>query len=133
MRVRCASNSGSRLPEEYLDPAANLHRSTNFPLTIGAEYAVYAVLIRPGGVWFQLSDDNELPYPMAYPAPLFDIVDGRPSRHWTFALTTDHADHLALFAIPEWTADRYFYDRLTNGAQRDVAIFSRAKAMMDAE
>jgi hypothetical protein len=133
MRVRCVANSPKLLSADYLNPAANLNRGTAFPLTIGAEYVVYAVWIRPSGVWFQLSDDNELPYPMAYPAPLFDIVEGKPSRCWTFALTPHHADHVALLAIPEWTGDRYFYDRLTDGAQHDVTIFARARAMMDAE
>ena len=133
MKLRCQSNAATTLPASYLDPRAGLDRNFVFPLTVGEAYVVYALLFRRDGVWYQLCDDNDLPYPMAYPAPLFELTSGKLSRYWTFALTPQHADHLAILAISEWAQDRFFYDRLTDGSREDVAVFARARGLMDRE
>ncbi len=133
MRVICRTNNATKLPSNYLDPRAGLDQHFVFPLTVGRSYVVYGLLFRDAQVWYLLADDNELPYPMAYPAPLFEVQSGRPSKHWVFALTPETSSQHALFAAPAWTADTYFYDRLTNGEDREVREFARMRAVMDEE
>jgi hypothetical protein len=94
---------------------------------------VYGLLLRDAQVWYLLADDNELPYPMAYPAPLFEIKNGHPSKSWVFALTPEADAHYAVFAAPAWTADPYFYDRLTDGEERAVREFARMRVIIDEE
>jgi hypothetical protein len=135
MKVRCSANTGAELPESYLDPRAGRTRSLVFPLTVGAIYTVYAMLFRSDGIWYHLINDDGLPYPMAYPAPLFDITSSKLSCYWYFATTPQDAKyhHLAVLAIRQWAQDAYFYDRLTSGIPEDVATFTRARALMDRE
>lgn len=133
MRIRCISDVGRSVPAEYLDPRANLGPATQFPLTVGKKYTVYALGFRAGGVWYYLCDDHNLPWPIPYPAPLFDVVDGRVSQLWQYAFTPDNKDHVAILAPVEWSRDAYFYDRLTDGAEREVALFRDVRRTMDGE
>jgi hypothetical protein len=133
MRVRCISNSASLLPNPYLDERYGLGSESVFPLTAGRLYVVYAIFIRFDSFWFQIQDDDEWPYPIAYPAPLFEVVSGRISALWRFALTPSHADHVALFAPEAWVADPFFYDRLTDGHPTEVAVFQSDKQTIDRE
>lgn len=133
MRVICRTIQAAGLPSNYLDPRASLDQHFVFPLTVGRSYVVYGLLFRDAQVWYLVADDNELPYPMAYPAPLFEVQNGRPSKHWIFALTPETRSHHALLAVPAWTADPYFYDRLTNGEDREVREFARMRVAIDEE
>jgi hypothetical protein len=133
MRVICRTNLAARLAANYLDLRAGLAQSFVFPLTVSQSYVVYGLLLRDNQVWYLVADDNDLPYPMAYPAPLFEVQNGRPSQHWVFALTPDSSVHHALLAAPAWTDDAYFYDRLTNGDESAVREFDRMRALMDEE
>lgn len=133
MIVHCVGNTGKLLPEEYLDSRGGYLRETEFPLTVSKTYVVYALALRQGQVWYYLLDDNELNYPVHYPAPLFRIVDNKLSDHWRFRFTPEHLDHLALFAFEEWVADPYFYDRLTDGIEQDVSLFWKMKDVIDSE
>ena len=103
------------------------------PLTPGKAYVVYAIAFRSGQVWLYVTDDDELYYPLSYPAALFNVVDARVSRHWHFRQTPGHLDHTAILAIPEWAGDRFFYDRLTDREDRECEVFTVAKQAMDAE
>jgi hypothetical protein len=55
------------------------------------------------------------------------------ARCWEFVFTPDHGDHLGLISFPEWTRDRFFYDKLTDGNTREVEIVKRRKKVIDLE
>src|SRR5712692_3366746 len=133
MKIVCVGNTGRALPDSYLDPRAGYLQDMEFPLTLGKLYVVYALAIRDNQVWYYVSDDDELYYPGQKPAPLFEVVDNKVSKYWRYAFTPKHLDHLALFAFEEWTSDAYFYDRLTDGNEREVSIFRKIKLLMDSE
>jgi hypothetical protein len=133
MIVRCDANKGSRLPEAYLNPAAGFTKQIEFDLAVGHDYVVYALAVRQGLVWYYLSGDVHPFYPVSYPAPLFSIVDNRLSRYWVFSYTPNHPDHEMLIAFQDWSVDRFFYDRLTDGAEAETATFARHKSLIDSE
>ncbi|MEK6302975.1 MAG: hypothetical protein AABO41_19870 [Acidobacteriota bacterium] len=134
MKVVCVSNSGKSLPRNYLDSRRGYDSASEFPITVGQEYVVYALALRKNEqVWYYISDDDGLYYPHRYPAPLFEGVDSRLSQYWRFAFTPEHLDHAALFAFEEWVRDEYYYDRLTDKVEDDVSKFSEMKHLMDLE
>ena len=133
MIATCRSNTGETLTDAWLEPAVNLDHRTELPLTVGRAYVVYAVALQNGKLWFYVADDNGLYYPMRYAAPLFEITDDRVPSAWHFRMTPGHLDHDALFAIEEWVADRFFYDRLTDGNTAEVRLFASARKRLDAE
>jgi len=134
MRVRCLSAAAQTLPSQYLDARAGLHAEYRFDLTRGREYVVYAVWFNGERVWYQLVDDCGLAWPIRFPAPLFEVIDGSVSKYWCYAFTPDHSDHRSGILAPEaWARDAFFYDRLTDGVEAEVATFSRARSDMDQE
>lgn len=133
MKVRCIANTGQSLPDQYLDARVGYTPEMEFPLTLEREYVVLAIALRQHQVWYFLSDDDDLYYPAATPAPLFQVCDDRLSKYWRYAFTPDHGDHIALFAFPAWVADEYFYDRLTDGKEPEVLVYREMKLLMESE
>lgn len=134
MKVLCISNSRTAVPENYLDIHTGTASTSEVPITVGKEYVVYGLALQKNAqVWYYISDDDGLYYPFHYPAPMFQVVDGRPSKYWRFAFTPEHLDHIALFGFEEWVRDEYFYDRLTNGEESEVSTFRTMKQLMDSE
>lgn len=134
MKVLCISNSRAAVPENYLDVHKGDSHSSDFPLTVGKEYFVYALALQTNAqLWYYIFDDDGLYYPFHYPAPMFRVADSRLSRYWRYAFTPGHLDHIALFAFEEWVSDEYFYDRLTEGNQEEVSRFRKMKQLMDSE
>lgn len=133
MKVVCTANSGAILPDAYLDPRAGYDTRTEFRLTAGKEYIVYALAFRNMQVWYYIVDDAELWCPVHHPAPLFEVTDNTLSQYWRYRFTPEHLDHLVLFAFAEWASDPYFYDRLTDHAENEVLVFERMRALMDSE
>ncbi len=129
MRIRCIANTGASLPESYINPAQGYKKETEFPLTIGKEYNVYALKEWQGSVWYYICDDNYMYYPMQNPAPLFEVVDSRVSKYWRFKL---HPNGLLKIAFEQWLSDTYFYDKLTD-QKEEVLVFEKVKELMDAE
>jgi hypothetical protein len=135
MLVRCVSTSVVDLPLSYSREGSVYGEDYVPPLTVGKTYVVYAATAASGGMWYYLADDNELYYPVWYPAPLFGVVDGRLSRYWIYGYTLlerGEADY-PIFAFKEWATDPYFYDRLTDGDGPAVAIYQKYKNLMDRE
>jgi hypothetical protein len=130
MRIRCIANTGTSLPKSYIDPAQGYKKETEFPLTIGKEYTVYALKEWQGSVWYYICDDNYMYYPMQNPAPLFEVVDSRVSQYWRFKL---YPNGLLKIAFEQWFSDIYFYDKLTDQKEEEVLIFEKVKELMDAE
>ena len=130
MRIRCIANTGTFLSETYLDPAVGRTKETEFQLTIGKEYTVYALYQWQGSIWYYICDDQYTYYPQQNPAPLFEVVDNRLSSYWRFKV---YPNGLLKLAFSEWLSDQFFYDKLTDGEQREVLIFEKVKELMDAE
>ena len=130
MRIRCIANTGTFLSETYLDPAVGRTQETEFQLTIGKEYTVYALYQWQGSIWYYICDDQYTYYPQQNPAPLFEVVDNRLSSYWRFKV---YPNGLLKLAFSEWLSDQFFYDKLTDGEQREVLIFEKVKELMDAE
>lgn len=135
MRVRCETNRGVDLPVDYLDIAGGFTRETIFPLRPGAEYIVYALTVRRGGIWYYLIDERGVNYPVWSPAPLFTVTDSRISRYWLFGfrdLGSRNGD--AVFAFSEWATNPMdYYDRLSDGDMEAVLIFRKYRGLMDLE
>jgi len=59
------------------------------------------------------------------------------SRHWVFSASVENRSYgpvvSELFTFPEWARDRAFYERLLDGDQAAVDVFSQYKSLMDAE
>src|SRR5579871_5531772 len=87
MKVICIARRGETLPEEYLDSRLPRTRETDFHLTVGKEYVVYAIGVSAEQVWYYVVDDDNLWFPIRKPAPLFKVVDDRVSHHWRVKLT----------------------------------------------
>jgi hypothetical protein len=132
MLVKCVHARAGALPADYWE-YRGFSEETPFPLTPGRVYLVCAIAFRSDQVWFFIHDDDDLPWPIQYPAPAFSIVDARPSVHWRFRLTQGHADHYAILAMEPWAQDDHFYDRLTDGAERELTLFRQAKRAMEFE
>ncbi|MGK7924596.1 MAG: hypothetical protein AB4290_04960 [Spirulina sp.] len=130
MKIRCIANTGASLPDSYLDPRRGYKKDTQFPLTIGKSYTVYAFYVKQGRVWYYICEDNGMYYPMRSPAPLFEVVDNRMSAYWRLKLSPNG---LLEVAFEEWFSDPYFYDKLTDGEEKEVLIFEQLKELMDAE
>ena len=130
MRIRCIANTGAYLPKSYIDPAKGYKKETEFSLTVGKDYTVYALKEWQGRVWYYICDDNYMYYPMQNPAPLFEVIDSRLSKYWRFNL---YPNGLLKIAFEQWFADPYFYDKLTNQEEEKVLIFEQVKELMDAE
>lgn len=130
MRIRCIANTGASLPESYIAPAKGYKKETEFPLTVGKDYTVYALKEWKGSVWYYICDDNSMYYPMQNPAPLFEVIDNRMSKYWRFKL---YPNGLLKIAFEQWFSDTYFYDKLTNQEEAEVLIFEKVKELIDAE
>jgi hypothetical protein len=130
MIIRCIANTGASLPESYLNPGVYLTPKTQFNLTIGKEYIVYALRAYQENAWYYICDDNYTYYPMQNPAPLFEVVDDRVSKYWRLKL---EPNGVLRIAFEEWFADPYFYDKLTDQEEAEVSIFEKVKERMDAE
>ena len=133
MTVRCISNTDVGLPaslEKY-----GYRGGRPLPLTVGKDYVVYGIGFLNSEIWYFIENDDagSLRYPNREPAQLFTVLEGSIPRCWEFAYTPDHGDHSALMTFSEWTTDRYFYDRLTDGQTREVEIFKRRKRAIDTE
>lgn len=130
MKVCCISNTGVSLPDSYIISDLGYNLETQFQLTLGREYLVYAIYEWQGNVWYYICDDNYSYYPQQNPAPLFKVVDKTLSKHWKFELAPNG---LLTIAFQEWFDDSEFYDKLTDMDEEAVSIFKRVKNIMDSE
>ena len=130
MRVTCLASSGKSLPASCLDEPAGITRDTEFPLTIGAVYVVYAITTFHGHCWYYVFDDNRQPYPVWRLAPLFEISDPLLSPDWVVGYVRKGQDDegFPLISFPEWARDHFFYERLVDGDASAVAVFEARRA-----
>jgi hypothetical protein len=118
-----------------LDPRAGLDADTEFPLEVGKAYVVFALTVYRGYVWYYLCNENYTYYPAWSPSPLFDVVEGTISRYWVYNHwhPRDEGGGYPIMAFDDWANDLYYYDRLTDGDEREVSIFRRYKRLIEEE
>ncbi len=135
MRVTCMTTSGSSLPLSSLDELAGITRETEFALTIGAVYVVYAITTFHGHCWYYVFDDDLQPYPVWNLASLFEIPDPSLPRDWVVGYVRKGADDegCPLISFPEWASDHLFYERLVDGDGDAVAVFEARRVSAEGE
>lgn len=162
MLVRCIANTAADLPAHYINPAPYGYPkvTTDYDLTVGREYTVYAVESWEDKVAFYIGDDGKWGYPLRIPAPLFEVIDGQPSRFWKIGvresesrgvrwgtvsivlirlklrkwLPRDMRTHSCLLmGFPAWVEDPYFYDDLTDWKPEAKQVWDNFRHLMDLE
>ena len=125
MIVRCVTNSGATLPIVNIEPRRGYDRSTEFPLTVGRDYCVFALTVFLGSAWYYVLDDDGNDWPTWAPSALFDVTDASLPASWTvgyYRFAVD--DQFPLISFPEWAGDRGFYERLLNREPDAVRVFA---------
>ena len=109
MRVRCLSNDGRSLSENYKNSDGYTAES-NFDVAIGKEYQVFAMSLWSGAILVLLSDENHLP--SWFPIELFLIIDPRLPSNWSFVSTLENSYLQALWGYELMVSDPLHYDGL---------------------
>jgi hypothetical protein len=107
---------------------------TEFPLTIGETYVVYAITMFQGHCWYYVLDDNRLPYPVWELAPLFEIADPYIPRDWIYGYvrTSEQDEGVPIVSFPEWVLNQSYYERLVDGDPEARSIFEARRASAEA-
>jgi hypothetical protein len=101
--------------------SGNTERS-NFHLTIGQQYIIYAMALWASGLGLLVLDDNE--DPRWKEIELFDLADRRIPVAWEFAKIDDELSQvLALWGYPSLIRDPNHYDDLAEGKPWAMAEF----------
>lgn len=134
MRIKCKYNEIGNTGSLGDYNKSYLPRDGKFFLQKNKEYLVYAILIKNKELWFFVLDETNNIYPNRYPSPLFEIVDRRVSRFWSFTnRKSGLLSNETLIAIPEWVEDQYFYDSLTDGVSSAKEKFLEYVTLMELE
>lgn len=132
MIAKCISNKGVDLPENYLDSRRGYTKSTvlNF-LEVGHSYVIYALCVREDQVWFYVCEDEDDEYPVARPAPLFELTDPRLPTTWMASYKPDYMEAQLFISSVEWIQEEAFYEKLVDGSEREVLMFNKIKNEMN--
>ncbi len=132
MIVKCLSNTGAALPNTCLDTRAGISSDTVFPLTRGREYVVYAFTIYLAHIWYFIINDDQLPWPVWAPAPLFEVAEGSIPQGWAYGyFRFANGDQCPLVSFPEWAADYEFYERLVDGGIAEREVFQSWREVLE--
>ncbi len=129
----CTATTGEVLPAMSRDSSAGIDGSTEFPVTISRQYAVYAITIYLGVAWYYVLDDDGHDWPTWVPAPLFEVVDGSLPPSWRIGyFHFGKEDQFPIVSFPEWAEDHTFYERLVDGDALAVSVFEERKREIEA-
>lgn len=128
MIVRAITTTGDVLPALSRDSAAGVDSDTEFPVTPGRTYAVFAVTIYLGLAWYYILNDDGHPWPTWAPAPLFEVVDGSLPNSWKICyFNFDRENQYPILSFPEWAEDPTFYERLVDGDEAATRAFNERR------
>lgn len=120
MRVICNSDSGRSLSKGLL--ALGYTPQSNFTVSIGREYRVYAMSLWQGVIFVLLKDDTGLPN--WFPIPLFTVTDSRLPENWLFSSHNGDESRLrALWGYDKLVTDVAHYDLLIERDPEALKIF----------
>jgi len=126
--VRSIANSGDVLPPTSRDRTVGIDENTEFPVTIGRSYPVFAMTIYLGVAWYYILNDDGHEWPTWAPAPLFELLDGSLPASWRLGyFHFSQERQFPILSFPEWANDHTFYERLVDGDATAVRTFSERR------
>jgi len=128
MIVRCVANTGEALPVMSRDSGRGFDADTEFPVSIGGSYAVFAMTVFLGIAWYYILDDDGNPWPTWAPSTLFEVNDGSLPPSWQVGyFRFSREDQYPILSFPEWARDHQFYERLVAGDNEAVRTFAQRR------
>ena len=129
MRVRCIAELPTSQQAEKLGRYYKT-RTQAFGIAVGQEYVVFALKVLGGQLWIDITDPHvESGYLFSAPFLLFELIDGRVPSIWE-ARVTDRAE---LKMAPKSFFAAFYYDRLFEGVEDNVADFRRVRQQLELE
>jgi hypothetical protein len=126
MRAKCVALEPT-IPEQKLLGSKFVPGKTRYPVEIGIEYTVLGVGFWDGVTWFEI---NASPSALvSVPMFLFEITNGRPSRHWQARVSQDGAFTL----WPPSFYHEHYHDDLSEGVSEAIEDFSHLRRVLDDE
>jgi hypothetical protein len=120
MRVICNSDSGRSLSKGLL--ALGYTPQSNFAVSIGREYRVYAMSLWQGVIMVLLKDDTRLPN--WFPIPLFTVTDSHLPENWLFSSHNgDESCSRTMWGYDKLVTDVAHYDLLIEKHPEALKIF----------
>jgi hypothetical protein len=112
-----------------LDSARGVNSDTEFPVTVGRVYPVYAMTLFLGIAWYYVLDDDGHAWPTWIPATVFEVIDGSLPASWKVGYFRFGAEEqYPILSFPEWADDHAFYERLVDGDPEATRIFAERRA-----
>ncbi len=137
MIVKCVKNKLADFEEgpfkASLRKFIHLDENEDIGIKVGFLYTVYGVNLNffmERMPFYYICEDGRHSYPVPKSAVFFEIVDSKLSKYWRFVFNQNQQHGLFL---PEWSHDEGFYERLVDGNQKEEAIFSRYKKLIEVE
>lgn len=136
MKIKCIFNKWVDIPKDVFSINNTINKESDFYVDVGSEYIVYGMTVRNDCIWYYICDRVFTYYPRWKPSSFFEVIDPRLSRYWIFSCKKfkNYSKAHPIITFPEW-ADNHpdFYDKLTDGEQKEVIIFKTYKELMDLE
>jgi hypothetical protein len=120
MLVIPKANSGKALPPKYF--SLGYTEQSEFNITIGKEYTVFAIGFWQSAIHFLICDDSELPN--WHPAELFLISDGSLPNGWLFStcVANEHGVD-AVCGYERLIIDKAHYESLLERDPEAIHVF----------
>jgi len=136
MKVKCIFKKYEEVDTKAYGFQAASKGNSNFYININETYIVYGMTLKDGNIWYYLCDLMFTYFPRWKPSLFFEVVDPRISRYWIYSFNklVDYIQAYPIITFPEWANNHPdFYDKLTDGEEREVEIFKNYKELMDLE
>lgn len=132
MRVTCKANLCVQLPESYRKEGYS--SEYKFPITVGQSYIVYGMVLSRSHIKYLVLGNFD-PFPQWMPAELFEITDGKLSRHWYCGSNFDGLSYTVKFVwgYKELAECSLHFDLLVDRDREALNVFTQRKAAMDLE
>jgi len=121
MFIISKANSGKALPPKYI--SLGYTEESDFYITIGKEYVVFAIAFWQASVLFLIRDDYESP--SWHPAELFEISQAKLPNNWLFSTSVakEHGVH-ALCGYERLITDKDHYEALLERDPEAIRVFN---------
>lgn len=138
MKVICIANNIQKLQDQEAQNRLKDYIRTSsgeIDLVIGKEYVVYGVEHWGDIPWYYLCSEEYDDYPKPFAADFFTVVDGSLSRHWQFKYNSASGkkNSVSSLLFKSWSEDETFYERVVDGDEEAISLFTNYRALMDSE
>lgn len=134
MKVSCKYNSLKMVKDieiiQRLSQRINLSDNDDLGIDIGKEYVVYGVVFWDNSPWFYICEDEEDTYPTPFPAEFFDIKNNRFPADWQLSFRCTDGIPESELVFSEWASDPMFYEKLVDGCEKELVVFSKYKKLL---